>query len=274
MADQLDPHDHLETEPATLPQPGDAGSIAVRRAAVITAAVGIAHAVLLLAAFWLVRSKTPSADASDAELIAFYGDSENRRRLVVAGLYLIPFSGIAFLWFVVALRMWISGSTRRINILLANVQLAAGIVYVALIIAAGASFSLLAATYDLGDNSVSPVLEREFPRLGTLLFLTLAMRMAAMVVFTTSSIGRSTGILPRWFVAIGIAVGIALLLSASLNPLLVLVFPMWLIALSIILLLRAREIPKDAVLPPPAARDVRGSMLRRVATPDTDAPPH
>ncbi len=56
MADHLDQPDHLESEPATL-TPVDAGaSVEVRRAAMITASVGIAHAVLLVLAFWLVRS--------------------------------------------------------------------------------------------------------------------------------------------------------------------------------------------------------------------------
>ena len=50
MADHLDQPDHLEPEPATLP-PVDAGtSVEVRRAAMITAYVGITHAVLLVLA--------------------------------------------------------------------------------------------------------------------------------------------------------------------------------------------------------------------------------
>jgi hypothetical protein len=269
MADHLDQPDHLEPEPATLP-PVDAGtSVEVRRAAMITAYVGITHAVLLVLAFWLVRSTAAGVNATDADIVVYYEDADNRRRIIAAGLYLLPFSGIAFIWFVVALRMWTSGSAKRINMLLANVQLAAGIIYVTLILSAGASYALLAATYELTDEPMSPEIARVFPRLGSVLFLTLAMRMAAMVVFTTSGIGRSTGILPRWFGAVGIVVGITLLLSASLNPLLILVFPTWLTVLSIFLLRRAREVPKDVMLPP-AGRDERGALRRRLAKPGTD----
>lgn len=265
--------DSLGLEPDSRSQPTDTGSlIEVRRAAIVTASVGIAHAVLLLTAFWLVRTNAPGANASDAEFVTFYADSGNRRRIVAAGLYLIPFSGITFIWFIVALRMWISGSIRRINMLLANVQLAAGIIYVTLILAAGAAFSVRAATYELTDDPITPSSENVFPRLGSILFLTLAMRMAAMVVFTTSSIGRSSGILPRWFGVVGILVGISLLLSASLSPLLILLFPTWLTVLSIILLLRARKIPKDLVLPPSAGRDVRGAMFRRLSNPESNVP--
>src|SRR5690348_17304939 len=84
----------------------------LRRAAYLTAAMGIAHAVLFLLAFWLFTT-APGPKASDAEISSFYNSGDTRRLLLV-GLYVMPFSGIAFLWFAVALRMWIAASTRRI----------------------------------------------------------------------------------------------------------------------------------------------------------------
>ena len=60
--------------------------------------------------------------------------------------------------------------------------------------------------------------------------------MAAIFVFTTSSIGRTAGVLPRWFAYLGYAVGLFMLLSATLHPALALVFPTWLLGLSAILL--------------------------------------
>jgi hypothetical protein len=52
--------------------------------------------------------------------------------VVLVGLYLMPFAGIAFLWFIVALRMWITHSASRENVLLSNIQLVSGIVFIAL----------------------------------------------------------------------------------------------------------------------------------------------
>jgi len=86
--------------------PSDHGSI--RRAAMLTAWMGIAHAVLFLLAYYLL-STTPGARAPDDEIRQFYA-SAARRRLVLVGLYVMPFAGIAFVWFIVALRMWISHS--------------------------------------------------------------------------------------------------------------------------------------------------------------------
>jgi len=82
--------------------------------------------------------------------------------------------------------------------------------------------------------------------------------MAAIFVFTTSNIGRSSGVLPRWFVVVGFAVGLFMLLSVTLQPILVLVFPVWLLALSGILLVKARGIPRDARLPSAALRGPGG----------------
>src|ERR1700754_2523385 len=90
--------------------PGEGGS-SLRRAARLTALAGGAHAVLFLLSFWLV-THTPGANASDAELVAFYSGAANRRPILV-GLYLMPFAGIAFLWFLDALRVWHRGFARR-----------------------------------------------------------------------------------------------------------------------------------------------------------------
>jgi hypothetical protein len=59
---------------------------------------------------------------------------------------------------------------------------------------------------------------------------------------------RAAGILPRRFTWTGFAVGLFLLLSVSFYPALVLVFPIWLLALSVLLLNRARGIPVEATM--------------------------
>lgn len=84
------------------------------------------------------------------------------------------------------------------------------------------------------------------PSFGATLLLVLGMRMAAIFVFATSNLARSHGILPRWFVYSGYVVGLFLLLSVSLSPLLAVVFPVWVIVFSVLLMARARHIPVGA----------------------------
>jgi hypothetical protein len=221
----------------------------LRRVAYLSAAVGGVYSVLFLVSYWLVSGQ-PGPHASDAEVLAFYA-TEAPRRLVLVGLYLMPFAGIAFVWFIVALRMWISGSSRREDILLSNIQLVSGILFVGLFFAGGAAAAASAASVEFLDAPVDAVVARQLPALSNALVFVFAMRMAAMFVFATSNIGRTTGALPGWFVLLGFVVGLFLLLSATFSQLLVLVFPVWTLVLSVLLMMRARHIPSDAVVPAP-----------------------
>lgn len=218
-----------------------------RRAAMLTAAVGAAHAILFLLAFWLM-SHGPGAGGSDDEIKAFY-ENGGERRLILVGLYVMPFAGISFIWFIVALRMWIERSRQRENVLLSNIQLVCGILYVGLFFTAGAASAAVAATIEFTEGPVDPVIARQLPQFGTTILVVFAMRMAAMFVFTTSGIARSLGILPRWFTFGGYGIGVFLLLSITFTGGLVLVFPAWLLILCALILKRARQIPADALLP-------------------------
>jgi hypothetical protein len=222
--------------------------LAVRAAAVRTAALGLVHALLLISATLLLQTRTPGVRASDEELVAFYHDPDQRRVVVVAGLYLIPFAGIAFVWFLVALRTWISASAPRAHVLLSNVQLVSGIIYTTLVLTAGGALSVTAASVELSDQPVEPMLARQLPQLGHSLLLVFAMRLAAMFVLTTTNLGRISGILPRWFVASGFVVSLALLLTASLSSWFVLVFPAWIITFCLILIDRVRKFPRALIL--------------------------
>lgn len=219
--------------------------INMRRSATITAVAGIIHSVLLLVAFYLYASRVPKIDATDADLVTFYANPDERRAILVAGLYLIPFAGIAFIWFTISLRMWLTGSVRRLTPLLANLMLVCGIIYVSLLFCAGASLAVTATIAEFTSTGVEPSLARLFPQFGTTILLVFAMRMAAMTVFAMSTIGRTSGVLPKWFSYLGYVLGLALLLTASLNNYLVILFPSWVLIFCLILLDKARRIPKD-----------------------------
>ena len=223
------------------------GGRSVRHVMTLTACVGGIHAALFLLTYWLV-SDLPGVNASDAQITAFY-ESDQRWRIILAGLYVGPFAGMAFIWFLVALRMWVDISARRVNLLLSNIQLVAGIVYVALFFAGLAASSVLAASAEFADAKIDPDTARQFPQYGDTLLFVFSFRMAAMFVFTTSAIGRASGILPRAFVWSGYAVGLFLLLSAGFEGWFALVFPLWLLALTGILFIRARRIPPELRLP-------------------------
>lgn len=210
-----------------------------RRAAYLATAMGVAHSVLALVSFWLLHD-APKPGSPDSAVIAFYSGAQGRTVLTV-GIYLLPLSAIAFIWFTVALRMWISEHGHPEHFLFSNLQLVAGIVYAALLLVAGAAFSVDAAVAALGDGPVDPQSARAFPQFGRMLAIMLDSRMAAIFVMTTAGIGRSTKVLPAWFVWLSYPLGLLLLFGATLQTRFALIFPVWVLTLAVLLTLRVHH---------------------------------
>ena len=61
---------------------------------------------------------------------------------------------------------------------------------------------------------------------------TYAMKMAAVFIFVTSSIGLRTAFLPRWLAVVGFAVGLVLLLVMTNFAWIALLFPGWVLLVS------------------------------------------
>ena len=242
---------HCVRNSALMPEPtaeqhAEQHGRSLRLAAILTAVAGAAHAILFVLSFWLV-SDIPRSSASDQAIIDYY-DSGSQRLVSIVGLYVMPFSAIAFMWFTVSLRAWAAGVQRRENILLANMQLVSGIVYITLVLIGSAAISVTATAAQFTDGPIDPDLARLFPGYGRTVIAVLGLRIAAVFVVTTSNIGRSAGILPKWFVYAGFVIAIFMLLSASLTRFLMLVFPLWLLLLSTILLIEALRISPIATL--------------------------
>jgi hypothetical protein len=250
--------------PASPEDPPEERGRSLRRAATLTAAVGAVHAILFVVAFVLLAG-VPGPEATDEEIIAYYS-SPSARVPSIVGLYVMPFAAIAFMWFTVALRMWEAYSVRRENLLFSNLQLVSGILYVAMLSVGASAQGVMAASAAYASGPIDPVVARQFPLFGSTVIIVFAIRMAAIFVFTTSNIGRSSGVLPRWFAYIGFAIGVFMLLSATLNALLLLLFPTWLLALSAILLIKARSIPRSARMP----ATVQGEGVFSRISPDRD----
>jgi hypothetical protein len=71
------------------------------------------------------------------------------------------------------------------------------------------------------------------------------MRMAAIFVTTTAKLGYDAQLLPRWFLFGSYGVAAALFLVATLSVLLVVVFPLWVLALSGIIWFHGRSIGQE-----------------------------
>ena len=204
-------------------------SLATARAAGVA---GVAFAILMAAAIVLVRVALP--DGGDEVTL-----DAGQRGGVRTALELVPFAGIAFLWFMGALREQAGRAEDRF---VATVFLGSGVVFVATLFAAAA-----AAGTVLGESGQSPSFGSHF---AYALLTTYAMRMAAVFIIATSTIGRRLGALPRPLVVVGYLAGLTLLVAGTGVPWSELVFPAWALLLSLNILWGRR--PSTAPPAPPA----------------------
>ena len=218
----------------------------LRRAAALTGVIGAAFSVLFLISLYLL-STAPRPHESDQAYIDFYS-GDDRKKIVLVGLYILPLAAVAFIWFIAALRQWTSHSRRRGSQLIATVQLLSGVAFITLALASAASSTMPAALVELSDEALDPQLARDFPLYGNALLLVFGVRMAAMFVMTTTSITRKVGFMPRWFSIVSMLVAAVLFLSASLSVWLAVVFPLWVLALGILIIVNAYQMGPDSPL--------------------------
>ena len=182
---------------------------------------GLAFALLFVASILLLRSH-PSGGSTAAEIRDFYL-GRHAGRVALVGVYLAPFAGIAFLWFIAVIRNVIGDREDRF---FATVFLGSGLLFVAMLfVAAGAGGALLAAVKFQDEPLPSPDTVVTVRSLAFGFLFVYAMRMAAVFRIVVSTIGTRLGILPRWLVLAGYGAALVLILHVSYNQLLILVFP-------------------------------------------------
>lgn len=187
---------------------------------------GIVFSGLYIASLVLLRLAVP-ADPTEAG--AWLADQASRNWVHIA-LNLIPFTGIAFLWFMAVLR-------NRIGLLedrfFATVFLGSGLLFVAMLFTTAAVSRGLLDTF--GASASMPG-QSETYRVGRgmayALMNTVGMRMVAVFMFVTSTIGLRTGVFSRWVSFVGFAFGLVLLLVITDFAWIALLFPCWVLLVS------------------------------------------
>jgi hypothetical protein len=201
------------------------------------AVAGIAFALLFTAALVLVRLAVPS----DPEEAGSWLTDEGKREAVIFALNLLPFAGIAFLWFIGVVRDRIGEGEDR---LFATVFLGSGLLFIAMLFATGAVAGGLVLT--AGDHPAPGVWS--FGRRVSFTLLTVyAMRMAAVFAISTTTIATRLGLAPRWLTVLGLATGVILLFGAGVVPWIEIIFPAWVLVFSINILVATFRSKNPAV---------------------------
>jgi hypothetical protein len=197
------------------------------------AIAGLIFGGILIAVILLFHSATPALVADSSQWV----DDPSRRASVDTALNLIPFAGIAFLWFIAVIRAQLGSREDRF---FETVFLGSGLLFVALLFTAAAALkgilALTSAGVSLPDDSLAFAWTFSGALLGSF-----GARMAAVFTLSVATTGVRTGTIPRWLAFIGYAIGLTLLLTPPLPNLTQFLFPGWVVALSILILVRGRE---------------------------------
>jgi hypothetical protein len=193
------------------------------------AIAGIVFSILLISSLWLLRLSTP---ADSLEVGAWLTTSSDR---VTIALNLIPFAGVAFMWFLGVMRDRLGAKEDKF---FATVFLGSGLMFLGMMfVAASAGGGLIrayAATPSESFNTSTFAFARAFAYDIMHIY---AFKMAAVFMITTSTLAMRTKITPRWISALGYASAAFILIGSGYLDWVLFVFPLWVLLVSIYVLM-------------------------------------
>jgi hypothetical protein len=187
------------------------------------AVVGVIFSLLTIVGLGLVRYAVPA----DPSVPGTWLTEPGHRNALRFALDLVPFAGIAFLWFIGVLRNRLGELEDQF---FATVFLASGLMFVATLFVSSAMMGALIESVAAGNvDSQTYYFGR---RVSDALVNLFAMKMAAVFMFSTCTIGLRTAIFPRWVALLGYACALGLLAVIADWRWITLVFPIWMLLVS------------------------------------------
>ncbi|MEV6100125.1 hypothetical protein [Nocardia sp. NPDC051981] len=204
------------------------GQLSTPRAAALA---GVLFAILLITTMVLIRIQMPDHVEDSAQWL------QSRRGALTTATVLMPFAGISFLWFIGVVR---DGFGRHEDRFFLTVFLCSGLLFVAMMFVATAGIAGLVTS----NNSVTdPAARTEVISFARMMVIsasqTYALRMAAVFMISLATIWLKTRLMPRWLVALSYLAALVLLIGSEMSRWLTLVFPVWVLVVSCLLLARA-----------------------------------
>ena len=193
------------------------------------AIAGILFSVLLIISLVLIRLSIP-ADPHDAGAW-LAGDM----RSIEVALNLLPFAGIAFLWFMGVVRDRLGEHEDRF---FATVFLGSGLLFLAMLFSSAAMAGGIMIAYGATPTALIDSETYGFARAVTFVVLnTYAIKMAGVFMISTCTLFLRTKVTPRWMALLGYVLALLLLVSISRSSWVFLVFPLWILLISVYILI-------------------------------------
>ncbi len=194
------------------------------------AIAGIVFSVLLIAIIVMIRRSIPADPLDQGAWLV------TKPKPVTLALNLIPIAGIAFLWFIGVLRDRLGQQEDRF---FATVFLGSALLFLAMLFSAAAitgTVVLMATSADPGELINSTTFR--FARAAAYIIMNVyAIKMAAVFMFSTSTVVIYTMIAPRWIAFLGYVLASVLLIGSYYISWSFAVLPVWVFLLSVYILL-------------------------------------
>ena len=195
------------------------------------AVAGIIFAVLFTISMLLIRLTLPE-QLSGTDTAAWL---QANTTTIVLALTVMPFAGIAFLWFIGVVRDRLGTLEDQF---FATVFFGSGLLFLALIFAVAGIAGGIIASYAIEADTL---MKSGALILGSAIMYTItnvyAIRMAAVFMISLGVIWMRTRMMPRLFVFLTFALASLLLVLSNLTFWLILVFPVWVFVISVFILI-------------------------------------
>jgi hypothetical protein len=188
------------------------------------AIAGMVFSVLVIVVFWLLRTSIPADPQEPGSWL------NSNSRSVALALNLMPFAGIAFLWFIGVLRDRLGQQEDRF---FATVFLGSGLLFLSMLFTAAAIIGAILFAFAMQPEELMGSATFHFARAAAYSLVNVYMiKMASVFMITTSTVAIYTGIAPRWLAVLGFGLALMLLFGSFYMSWSFLVFPLWVFLIS------------------------------------------
>jgi hypothetical protein len=193
------------------------------------AIAGILFSLLLIASMLLIRISIPANPLGPAT------DVINHSKAISLALHLLPFAGIAFLWFIAVVRDRLGELEDRF---FATVFLGSGLLFIAMVFTSAAIAGGIITVLSSGSGNLIQSGAYALGRVVSYQVMHVyATKMAGVFMISTSTLALRTRIVPRWMAFLGYTLALILLLSVDSVEWASVVFPLWVLLISVHILL-------------------------------------
>ena len=201
-------------------------SLKTPRAAAIA---GIVFSILLTLIVLLLRLSVPTDPLEPGAWL------ETNSKAVALAMNLVPFDGVAFLWFIGVLRDRLG---QREDRFFSTVFLGSGLLFLAMLFTTAAIIAAIIFVFATEPNLIiNSGTYRVTRAIAYVLMNVYAIKMAAVFMFSTSTVTLFTGLVPRWIAFLGFGLAAIILFVGQSITWSIFILPAWVFLISTYILI-------------------------------------